>query len=140
MIGSTGNVIHLSLANGLAHGRSGAQSVHLRLVLVDALEEALHQRTHRVIRELLRDREHADSGATQLLLHDPRVRGVACEARGVVHNDDRDRAAGPERVAEQLVEHDAMSIGARRAGLDVVVIDDGVVAGGELLRGMPLCR
>jgi hypothetical protein len=62
------------------------------------------------------------------------VRGVAREARGVVHDDGRDRAAWPERVAEQLVEDGAMRVGARRAGLDVVVIDDGLVARSELLR------
>jgi hypothetical protein len=85
------------------------------------------------MRELLRDREHADSGATQLHLHDPRVRGVARKARGVVNDDDRHRAAWPKRVTEQLVEDGAMSVGARRAGLDVVVVDDGVVVRGELL-------
>jgi hypothetical protein len=52
----------------------------------------------------------------------------------VVHDDGRDRAAWPERVAEQLVEDGAMRVGARRAGLDVVVIDDGLVARSELLR------
>jgi len=92
------------------------------------------------LREFLRDRKHAHSGATQLLLHDARMRGVPREARGVVHDDDRDRAARPERVTEQLVEHGAMRVGARRARLNVVVIDDGFVATGKLVRRPPLRR
>jgi hypothetical protein len=67
------------------------------------------------------------------------MRGVACEAGGVVNDDSRDRAAGLERVAEQLVEDRAMSVGARRAGFDVVVFDDGVMARSELFRRPPLC-
>ncbi len=40
-----------------------------------------------------------------------------------------DGAAGLERVAEQLVEYGAaVGVGARRAGLDVLVIDDGAVS------------
>jgi hypothetical protein len=75
----------------------------------------------------------------QHLLRDACVRGVAREARGVVHDDCRGRAARPESVAEQSVERAAVRVGARRAELDVVAGDDGVVARGELLRRPPLC-
>ncbi|MFO0570441.1 MAG: hypothetical protein U0263_32660 [Polyangiaceae bacterium] len=113
----------------LEHRGTRAHAVHVRLILVDELEDALDELAHGVVAGLLTDRDDLDAGLAEGVLERAGFAGVTHESAGLVDEHRIDRAGGREHLLHHLPEDGAVLVAAAGAGLDVLGDDLVLVLG-----------
>jgi len=109
-----------ALAGIFPHGSQRVLRVLLGLILVEERHDLAHHHAHRVLAEILRDRDQPHAVLRQAADIELKLELVSEEARERVDYD-RVEGGGPRgRSVHHLLELGASIVGRRRAGLDVL--------------------